>query len=274
MEQAAESGSTWSKSRPTPIRPSPSSSTSASTNTRRRKRRTSPRKSQKTQEIKEIKMRPNIDDHDYDVKMKKVHRFIDEGDKVKVTLRFRGRELAHGSSACSCSSASRPTSPSRQGRAASAHGRPPDADGARAEIGVSSGILDDRNARRRAGPPARHCGDQRGRRDDDRQQPPRRRGAGPAGRAPRSKRRPAPPGSTIATSRSAGGFSADPGRGDGRGARAAEGTVLAFCRSGTRSTYLWALARVLARRRRRDADRARRRRPATTSRPLRPHLTR
>ncbi|RZL52159.1 MAG: translation initiation factor IF-3 [Variovorax sp.] len=54
------------------------------------------RKSQKTQEIKEIKMRPNIDDHDYDTKMKKVHEFIDEGDKVKVTLRFRGRELAHG----------------------------------------------------------------------------------------------------------------------------------------------------------------------------------
>ena len=54
------------------------------------------RKSQKTQEIKEIKMRPNIDDHDYDTKMKKIFEFIDEGDKVKVTLRFRGRELAHG----------------------------------------------------------------------------------------------------------------------------------------------------------------------------------
>ena len=54
------------------------------------------RKSQKTQEIKEIKMRPNIDDHDYDTKMKKVHDFIEEGDKVKITLRFRGRELAHG----------------------------------------------------------------------------------------------------------------------------------------------------------------------------------
>ena len=54
------------------------------------------RKSQKTQEIKEIKMRPNIDDHDYETKMKAVHRFIDEGDKVKITLRFRGRELAHG----------------------------------------------------------------------------------------------------------------------------------------------------------------------------------
>lgn len=54
------------------------------------------RKTQKTQEIKEIKMRPNIDDHDYDVKMRNVHKFIGEGDKVKITLRFRGRELSHG----------------------------------------------------------------------------------------------------------------------------------------------------------------------------------
>jgi translation initiation factor IF-3 len=54
------------------------------------------RKSQKTQEIKEIKMRPNIDDHDYDTKMKKVVEFIEDGDKVKVTMRFRGRELSHG----------------------------------------------------------------------------------------------------------------------------------------------------------------------------------
>jgi translation initiation factor IF-3 len=54
------------------------------------------RKNQKTQEIKEIKMRPNIDDHDYDTKMKAVQRFIEDGDKVKLTLRFRGRELSHG----------------------------------------------------------------------------------------------------------------------------------------------------------------------------------
>ena len=53
------------------------------------------RKSQKTQEIKEIKMRPNIDDHDYDTKMRAMNKFIGEGDKVKVTLRFRGRELSH-----------------------------------------------------------------------------------------------------------------------------------------------------------------------------------
>ena len=53
------------------------------------------RKSQKTQEIKEIKMRPNIDTHDYDVKMRNVVKFLEEGDKVKMTLRFRGREMAH-----------------------------------------------------------------------------------------------------------------------------------------------------------------------------------
>ncbi|WP_244630903.1 translation initiation factor IF-3 [Aureimonas sp. ME7] len=53
------------------------------------------RRRQKIIEVKEIKMRPNIDDHDYDTKMKAVRRFFDEGDKVKVTLRFRGREMAH-----------------------------------------------------------------------------------------------------------------------------------------------------------------------------------
>ncbi|MGB7409174.1 MAG: translation initiation factor IF-3 [Pontixanthobacter sp.] len=53
------------------------------------------RKSQKTQDIKEVKMRPNIDVHDYDVKMRNVFKFIENGDKVKMTLRFRGREMAH-----------------------------------------------------------------------------------------------------------------------------------------------------------------------------------
>jgi translation initiation factor IF-3 len=53
------------------------------------------RKKQKIVEIKEIKMRPNIDTHDYEVKMKAMGRFFDEGDKVKVTLKFRGREMAH-----------------------------------------------------------------------------------------------------------------------------------------------------------------------------------
>lgn len=53
------------------------------------------RKKQKTVEIKEIKMRPAIDDHDYQVKVRAIKRFFDDGDKVKVTLRFRGREMAH-----------------------------------------------------------------------------------------------------------------------------------------------------------------------------------
>jgi len=59
------------------------------------KKRAEAKKKQKIVEIKEIKMRPNIDDHDYEVKAKAMRRFFDEGDKVKVTLRFRGREMAH-----------------------------------------------------------------------------------------------------------------------------------------------------------------------------------
>ncbi len=53
------------------------------------------RKKQKIVEIKEIKLRPMIDDHDYDVKMRATQRFFEEGDKVKITLRYRGREMAH-----------------------------------------------------------------------------------------------------------------------------------------------------------------------------------
>lgn len=59
------------------------------------KKKSEARKKQKVIEVKEIKMRPNIDIHDYEVKMKAVHKFIEEGDKVKVTIRFRGREMAH-----------------------------------------------------------------------------------------------------------------------------------------------------------------------------------
>jgi len=59
------------------------------------KKKAEARKRQKVVEIKEIKLRPNIDVHDYDVKAKAMHRFFEEGEKVKVTLRFRGRELAH-----------------------------------------------------------------------------------------------------------------------------------------------------------------------------------
>ncbi len=59
------------------------------------KRKNEARKKQKVIEVKEIKLRPSIDDHDYDVKMRAMKRFLEEGDKVKVTLRFRGREMAH-----------------------------------------------------------------------------------------------------------------------------------------------------------------------------------
>ncbi|PID35886.1 MAG: translation initiation factor IF-3 [Rhodobacterales bacterium] len=59
------------------------------------KRESEARKKQKTIEIKEVKFRPNTDTHDYDVKMRNVVKFLEKGDKVKVTLRFRGREMAH-----------------------------------------------------------------------------------------------------------------------------------------------------------------------------------
>jgi len=59
------------------------------------KRKNEARKKQKVIEIKEIKMRPGIDENDYQVKMRAMNRFLDEGDKVKVTLRFRGREMVH-----------------------------------------------------------------------------------------------------------------------------------------------------------------------------------
>ena len=59
------------------------------------KKQAEARKKQKVVEVKEIKLRPMIDDHDYQVKMRSMQRFFEEGDKVKVTLRFRGREMAH-----------------------------------------------------------------------------------------------------------------------------------------------------------------------------------
>jgi translation initiation factor IF-3 len=60
-----------------------------------RKKKAAAKKKQKSAELKEIKMRPNIDTHDYEVKKRAMERFFEEGDKVKVTLRFRGREMAH-----------------------------------------------------------------------------------------------------------------------------------------------------------------------------------
>lgn len=59
------------------------------------KKKNETRKRQKTIDVKEVKMRPGIDQHDYEIKMRAVRRFLEEGDKVKVTLRFRGREMVH-----------------------------------------------------------------------------------------------------------------------------------------------------------------------------------
>lgn len=59
------------------------------------KKKSEAKKKQKTVDVKEVKMRPNIDIHDYEVKARAMRRFFEEGDKVKVTLRFRGREMAH-----------------------------------------------------------------------------------------------------------------------------------------------------------------------------------
>ncbi len=61
----------------------------------KQKKKHEARKKQKTIDVKEIKMRPSIDVHDYDVKMRNVRRFLGDGDKVKITIRFRGREMAH-----------------------------------------------------------------------------------------------------------------------------------------------------------------------------------
>jgi len=60
-----------------------------------RKKKAAAKKKQRSSELKEIKMRPNIDTHDYEVKARAMQRFFEDGDKVKVTLRFRGREMAH-----------------------------------------------------------------------------------------------------------------------------------------------------------------------------------
>ena len=69
--------------------------TSANIKYEEQKKKNEARKKQKIIEVKEIKLRPSIDDHDYDVKMRSMVKFLEEGDKVKVTMRFRGRELAH-----------------------------------------------------------------------------------------------------------------------------------------------------------------------------------
>ena len=120
---------------PTPSRRSARSSTTASSNFRRRRRPAEARKKQKIIEIKEIKMRPNIDIHDYEVKMKSIQRFFEEGDKVKVTLRFRGREMAHQELGMQLlQQVKADTRRDRQGRIRAALRRPPDRHGPGSEV--------------------------------------------------------------------------------------------------------------------------------------------
>ena len=96
------------------------------------------RKNQKVIEIKEIKMRPNIDSHDYETKMKAVRRFFDEGDKVKLTLRFRGREMAHMELGMQLLNKVREeVATDRQGRGRAEARRPADDDGAGAALSAA-----------------------------------------------------------------------------------------------------------------------------------------
>ena len=88
-------GSIWSRSPRTPPRRSCKILDYGKYKFQAQKKAAEARKKQKVVEIKEIKLRPMIDDHDYDVKMRSMKRFFEEGDKVKITLRFRGREMAH-----------------------------------------------------------------------------------------------------------------------------------------------------------------------------------
>ena len=87
--------SIWWRSRPTPTPPVCKILDLGKFKYEEQKRKNEARKKQKVIEVKEIKLRPGIDIHDYEVKMRSVHRFLEEGDKVKVTMRFRGREMAH-----------------------------------------------------------------------------------------------------------------------------------------------------------------------------------
>ena len=99
------------------------------------KKKNEAKKKQKVIEIKEIKVRPNIDENDYQVKMRAMKSFIEEGDKVKVTLRFRGREMAHQDIGVRVLERIRCEDGHRdQGRADAADGKPPDGDGAVAAL--------------------------------------------------------------------------------------------------------------------------------------------
>ena len=96
------------------------------------------RKKQKVIEVKEIQLRPNIDTHDYETKMKAVHRFLDDGDRVKVTMRFRGREMAHQELGMQLLvKVQDQIEPMAKVESPAALGRPPDGHGAGAEVSAS-----------------------------------------------------------------------------------------------------------------------------------------
>ena len=103
------------------------------------KKQAEARKRQKVVEVKEIKLRPMIDDHDYEVKMRSMERFFEEGDKVKVTLRFRGREMAHQELGTRLLNRVKDDTAkmAKVGVRAAARG-PPDGDGAGAALAASS----------------------------------------------------------------------------------------------------------------------------------------
>ena len=127
--------SIWSRFRPTPCRPICKILDFGKYRFQEQKKQAEARKKQKVVEVKEIKLRPMIDDHDYQVKMRSMERFFEEGDKVKVTLRFRGREMAHQELG------TRAAQPGQgrhhqdgQGRVGAPHRGPPDGDGAGAAL--------------------------------------------------------------------------------------------------------------------------------------------
>ena len=99
------------------------------------------RKKQHVVEVKEIKLRPMIDDHDYDVKMRSMQRFFEEGDKVKVTLRFRGREMAHQELGIQLLDRVKDDTAELPRSSRSPLRRPPDGHGAHASVAASSHAL-------------------------------------------------------------------------------------------------------------------------------------
>ncbi len=129
-----------SRSLPIPSRPSARFLDYGRFKYQNQKKAAEARKKQKTVEIKEIKMRPNIDTHDYDVKMRAMRRFFEEGDKVKVTLRFRGREMAHQELGIRLlDRVQRRGRHDRQGRGRAETGRPPDDHGPGAALSATPG---------------------------------------------------------------------------------------------------------------------------------------